>query len=69
MNQLHVDDVFSDALRAELIARVEKTAPTRTRKRTRLWAEIPAGDQVALGWLVVDLSRGRQGEIELGREM
>lgn len=38
MNQLHVDDVFSDALRAELIARVEETAPTRTRKRTRLWA-------------------------------
>lgn len=38
MNQLHVDDVFSDALRAELIARVEKTASTRTRKRTRLWA-------------------------------
>lgn len=38
MNQLHVDDVFSDALRAELLARVEKAAPTRTRKRTRFWA-------------------------------
>lgn len=38
MNQLHVDNVFSDALRAELMTRVEKAAPTRTRKRTRLWA-------------------------------
>jgi hypothetical protein len=38
MNQLHVDDIFSDALRAELLTRVEKAAPARTRKRTRLWA-------------------------------
>ncbi|MFJ6271629.1 peptidase M56 family protein [Pseudarthrobacter oxydans] len=38
MNQLHVDNVFSDALRAELTARVEKAAPVRARKRTRLWA-------------------------------
>lgn len=38
MNNLHVDDVFSDGLRAELVARVEKTAPARTRKRTWLWA-------------------------------
>lgn len=38
MNQFHVDDVFSDALRAELIARVEKAAAARARKRTRLWA-------------------------------
>lgn len=37
MNQLHVDDVFSDALRAQLIARVEKAAPAPTRKRSRLW--------------------------------
>jgi hypothetical protein len=38
MNQLNVDDVFSDALRAELLTRVVKAAPTRARKRTRLWA-------------------------------
>jgi hypothetical protein len=38
MNQLHVDSVFSDALRAELITRVEKAAPARARKRTRIWA-------------------------------
>ena len=38
MNQIHVDDVFSDALRAELLTRVEKTAPAHSRKRTRLWA-------------------------------
>jgi len=38
MSQLHVDKVFSDALRAELITRVEKATPARARKRTRLWA-------------------------------
>ncbi|XAS67495.1 peptidase M56 family protein [Micrococcaceae bacterium Sec5.7] len=38
MNQLRVDNLFSDALRAELITRVEKASPTRARKRTRLWA-------------------------------
>lgn len=38
MNQLHVDDVFSDALRAELIAGVAMAAPARTRRRTRFWA-------------------------------
>jgi hypothetical protein len=38
MNHLNVDNVFSDALRAELITRVEKAAPARARKRTRLWA-------------------------------
>lgn len=37
MNQLHVDEVFSDALRAELLTRVQKAAPARARKRTRLW--------------------------------
>lgn len=37
MNQLHVDDVFSDALRTKLVAQVEKAAPARTRRRARLW--------------------------------
>ncbi|MGY4541328.1 hypothetical protein ACVWY0_001237 [Arthrobacter sp. UYNi723] len=37
MNQLHVDNVFSDALRAELITRVKEAAPARARKRIRLW--------------------------------
>jgi len=38
MNQLHVDDLFSDALRAELVTRVEKVAPSRAKKHARLWA-------------------------------
>lgn len=38
MNQLRVDDRFSKALEAELVSRVQKASPSRTRKRTRLWA-------------------------------
>lgn len=37
MNQLHVDDTFSQALRAELVAQVERTSPGRQNKRTRVW--------------------------------
>lgn len=37
MNKLHVNDTFSNALRAELVSRVRKTTSARTRKRTRLW--------------------------------
>lgn len=37
MNQLHVDDRFSNALRAELVAQVHKTAPVRARQHTRIW--------------------------------
>jgi len=37
MNQLHVDNLFSDALRAELVTRVEKITPARAKKRTWLW--------------------------------
>lgn len=37
MNEIRVDDTFSEALRAELVAQVERTSPARTRKRTRLW--------------------------------
>lgn len=37
MNQLHVDDRFSNALRAELVAQVHQTSPARTRQHTRLW--------------------------------
>nr|WP_216863708.1 peptidase M56 family protein [Arthrobacter sp. 68b]AKG47363.1 hypothetical protein [Arthrobacter sp. 68b] len=37
MNQLHVDDTFSQALRAELVAQVERTSPVRRKKRTRVW--------------------------------
>ncbi|MFC8524865.1 peptidase M56 family protein [Pseudarthrobacter sp. NPDC057230] len=40
MKPLYIDDVFSDALRAELIERVEKTSPTRTRRGTWLKAGI-----------------------------
>jgi hypothetical protein len=38
MNQLRVDDRFSKALEEELVSRVQKASPSRTRKRTRLWA-------------------------------
>ena len=37
MNQFHVDDRFSNALRAELVAQVHLTSPVRARQRTRLW--------------------------------
>lgn len=37
MNQFHVDDVFSDALRAELVSQVNKEAPVAKRRRTRVW--------------------------------
>lgn len=51
MNQLQVDDVFSQALRAELVARVEKTSTVRKTKRTRVWlgAGILAGAGVLGG--------------------
>jgi hypothetical protein len=51
MNQLHVDDTFSQALRAELVERVEKTSPVRKTKRTRIWlgAGILAGAGVLGG--------------------
>lgn len=37
MNQFHVDDRFSNALRAELVAQVHQTSPARARQHTRLW--------------------------------
>ncbi|WP_426940008.1 peptidase M56 family protein [Pseudarthrobacter sp. S6] len=37
MNQLHVDDAFSDALRAELVSQVNKESPVVKRRRTRVW--------------------------------
>lgn len=37
MNQLRVDDRFSNALRAELVSQVQASAPARTRQRARLW--------------------------------
>nr|WP_201762281.1 peptidase M56 family protein [Pseudarthrobacter psychrotolerans] len=37
MNQFHVDDRFSNALRAELVAQVHQTSPVRARQHTRLW--------------------------------
>ncbi len=46
MNQLHVDDRFSKALRAELIAQVHQTAPVRPRTHTRFWL---GGGAVATG--------------------
>jgi hypothetical protein len=37
MNQLHVDDRFSDALRAELVSQVKKESSAARRRRTRVW--------------------------------
>lgn len=37
MNQLHIDDRFSDALRAELVSQVKKETPAAKRRRTRVW--------------------------------
>jgi hypothetical protein len=49
MNQLHPDDTFSKALRAELVSRAQKASPSRTRGRTRLW--ISAGALAGAGLL------------------
>ena len=37
MNQLHIDDRFSEALRAELVSQVKKETPAAKRRRTRVW--------------------------------
>ncbi|MFY9636131.1 MAG: peptidase M56 family protein [Cellulosimicrobium cellulans] len=37
MNQLHVDNRFSDALRAELVSQVKMESPAAKRRRTRVW--------------------------------
>lgn len=37
MNELKVDDRFSNALRAELTAKVQKALPARARRRMRMW--------------------------------
>ncbi|MGR0158404.1 peptidase M56 family protein [Paenarthrobacter nitroguajacolicus] len=37
MNQLQPDEVLSQALRAELVSRVQKASPSRKRRRVRLW--------------------------------
>ncbi|XAS72752.1 peptidase M56 family protein [Micrococcaceae bacterium Sec5.1] len=37
MKQLHVDDHFSDALRAELVSQVKKETLSAKRRRTRVW--------------------------------
>lgn len=42
MNEFRTDDRFSRALRAELVTRVQETAPARTRKRARLWLSAAA---------------------------
>jgi hypothetical protein len=49
MNQLRVDDRFSEALEAELVARVQKASPAGTRKRLRLW--LSAGALAGAGLL------------------
>jgi hypothetical protein len=37
MNQLRVDKLFSDALRAELVSQVTQESPAAKRRRTRVW--------------------------------
>jgi hypothetical protein len=48
MNHPRVDDAFSKALRAELVSRVEKTAPSPRRKPVRLWLAVGAVAGAAL---------------------
>jgi hypothetical protein len=49
VNQLRVDDRFSNALEAELVARVQKSSPARIRRRLRLW--LSAGALAGAGLL------------------
>ncbi|POH66061.1 MULTISPECIES: hypothetical protein [Cryobacterium] len=49
MNQLHVDNTFSDALRAKLVNHVQSTAPAQRRRQTLLWSA--AGVVVGAGLL------------------
>lgn len=49
MNQHHTDNTFSNALRAELVSRVQKAAPSQARGRTRMW--ISAGALAGAGLL------------------
>lgn len=49
MNELHVDERFSNALRGELVSRVRETPSVRARKRTRVW--IGAGGVAVAGLL------------------
>ncbi|WP_133163926.1 hypothetical protein [Cryobacterium zongtaii] len=49
MNHLHVDNTFSDALRAELVNQVQSTAPVQRRRQTLLWSA--AGVVVGAGLL------------------
>ncbi|MET3923882.1 hypothetical protein [Arthrobacter sp. UYEF20] len=49
MNHLRVDETFSNALRAELVSRVEKKAPSLRRKPARRW--LAAGAVAGAGFL------------------
>lgn len=49
MNQLRVDDRFSNALEAELVSRVRKASPALIRRRARLW--VGAGALAGAGLL------------------
>lgn len=47
MNELQPDEALSQALRAELVSRVQKASPARKRQRIRLW--LGAGTLAGLG--------------------
>jgi len=49
MNDRHIDNMFSDALRAELVNQVQSMAPARRRRQTLLWSA--AGVVVGAGLL------------------
>lgn len=49
MNHPRVDDAFSKALRADLVARVNKTVPSRPQKTARIW--LAAGALAGAGLL------------------
>ena len=62
MNQLHVDDRFSKALRAELVAQVHQTAPVRPRTHTRFWV---GGGAVASACLLGGIGAAASGVFQI----
>jgi len=58
MNDRRVDDTFSNALRTELVSRVQETAAARPRKHARLW--LAAGALAGAG-LLGGLAAGAAG--------
>lgn len=54
MNQLRVDNLFSEALRAELVSQVKKESPAAKRTRNRVW--LGTGALVGAGLLGIGVA-------------